>query len=88
VEPAILDLATAKLLEGDKPWSKEGVPLVEHRVRDRLRLLSARPGRADSLDGEFSAGDLLMVSVAFAARLAVNTRLSAAPAPARRLNKD
>jgi glutathione S-transferase len=63
VEPAILDLATARLLEGDKPWSKERLPLVEDRVRDRLKQLSARLGSADWLDGGFSAGDLMMVSV-------------------------
>src|SRR5689334_23979262 len=27
LEPPILELANAKLLEGDKPWSKERVPL-------------------------------------------------------------
>ena len=63
VEPAILELATARLLEGDKPWSKERLPLLEQRVRDRLDQLSARLGDADWLDGEFSAGDLLMVNV-------------------------
>ena len=35
VEPAILELGTARLLEGDKPWSKERLPLVEDRVRNR-----------------------------------------------------
>jgi glutathione S-transferase len=63
VEPPILDLGTAKLLEGDKPWSKERLPLVENRVRDRLKPLAARLGDADWLDGGFSAGDLMMVSV-------------------------
>jgi glutathione S-transferase len=63
VEPAILELANARLLEGDKPWTKERLPLVEDRVRDRLRQLSARLGSADWLDGGFSAGDLMMVSV-------------------------
>jgi len=63
VEPPILDLGTAKLLEGDKPWSKERLPLVEDRVRDRLKPLAARLGKADWLDGGFSAGDLMMVSV-------------------------
>jgi glutathione S-transferase len=63
VEPPILELATAKLLEGDKPWSKERLPLVLDRVRDRLRQLSARLGGADWLDGAFSAGDLMMVHV-------------------------
>lgn len=63
VEPPILELATAKLLEGDKPWSEERLPLVEDRVRNRLGQLSARLGDADWLDGVFSAGDLMMVSV-------------------------
>jgi glutathione S-transferase len=63
VEPPILELATARLLEGDKPWSKERLPLVEDRVRDRLKQLSSHLGDADWLDGAFSAGDLLMMSV-------------------------
>jgi len=63
VEPPILELATARLLEGDKPWSKERLPLVEGRIRVRLEQLSARLGEANWLDGAFSAGDLLMVSV-------------------------
>ena len=63
MEPAILELATARLLEGDKPWSKARLPLVEDRVRERLKQLSARLGSADWLDGGFSAGDLMMVSV-------------------------
>ena len=63
VEPPILDLATARLLEGDKPWYEQRLPLVEDRVRDRLDKLSGRLGDTDWLDGAFSAGDLMMVSV-------------------------
>jgi glutathione S-transferase len=63
VEPAILELANATLLEGDKPWTPERLPLVVDRLRTRLKQLSARLGGADWLDGKFSAGDLLMVSV-------------------------
>ena len=63
VEPPILELVTARIFEGDKPWSKERIPLVEERVRDRMKQLSARLGDADWLDGGFSAGDLMMVSV-------------------------
>jgi glutathione S-transferase len=63
VEPPILDLVTAKLLERDKPWHAERLPLVEDRVRDRVGQLSGRLGDADWLDGGFSAGDLMMVSV-------------------------
>ncbi len=63
VEPPILELATAKLLESDKPWSKERMPLVIDRVRERLGQLSVRLGDREWLDGPFSAGDLMMVSV-------------------------
>ena len=63
VEPPILELAIAKLLEADKPWYEKRLPLVEDRVRSRLNELSARLGNAEWLDGAFSAGDLLMVSV-------------------------
>ncbi|MGZ3456380.1 MAG: glutathione S-transferase family protein [Polyangiales bacterium] len=68
VEPPILELANAKLLEGDKPWSAQRMPLVADRVRDRLGYLSRRLGDADWLDGAFSAGDLMMVSVLLRSR--------------------
>ena len=63
VEPPVLELGIAKLLEGNKPWCAERLPLVEDRVRRRLSPLSARLGDADWLEGAFSAGDLMMVSV-------------------------
>jgi glutathione S-transferase len=63
VEPPILELSMAKVLEGDRPWAAERWPLMQERVRDRLRPLSHRLGDGDWLDGAFSAGDLMMVSV-------------------------
>ena len=63
VEPSILEIFIAKILEGDKPWAKERLPLVMERLRERLRALSDRLGDAEWLDGAFSAGDLMMVSV-------------------------
>ncbi len=63
VEPPILELSTAKVLESDKPWNRERMPLVVDRVRNRLKQLSARLGTAEWLDGAFSAGDLMMASV-------------------------
>lgn len=63
VEPPILELVTAKFMENDKPWSKERMPLVMDRIHGRLKQLSVRLGDADWLDGAFSAGDLMMVSV-------------------------
>jgi glutathione S-transferase len=63
VEPPILDLTIARIVEGDKPWAAERMPLVAERIRQRLAQLSARLADADWLDGDFSAGDLMMVSV-------------------------
>ena len=64
VEPPVLEVGTAKILEGDKPWTKERLPLVEDRVRGRLDQLSGRLGDADWLDGA-----LMMVSVLLRLRL-------------------
>ncbi len=63
VEQPIVDLQTAKLVEGDEAWSEQRLPLVRDRIRVRLGELSERLGDADWLDGGFSAGDLLMVNV-------------------------
>lgn len=63
IEPPILDLQMASMHERDKPWYEARLPLVHDRVRVRLDQLAARLGDADWLDGAFSAGDLLMVSV-------------------------
>jgi glutathione S-transferase len=51
------------LFERGKPWYADRWPLVEDRVRKRLERLSERLGDANWLDGAFSAGDLMMVSV-------------------------
>ena len=63
IEPPILDLQTTRILEGDKPWYEQRLPLVKDRIRDRLSVLAGRLGEADWLDGAFSAGDLMMVEV-------------------------
>ena len=63
IEPPILELVTVKIVEGDKPWAKDRLPLVANRIRDRLKQLAARLGDAEWLDGAFSAGDLMMASV-------------------------
>jgi len=62
VEPVIVEREAAVLLERDTSWYEERLPILDDRVRVRLRDLSARLGDSDWLDGEFSAGDLLMVS--------------------------
>ncbi|MDH7638361.1 glutathione S-transferase family protein [Sphingomonas oryzagri] len=69
VEPPILDLTVARIIEGDRPWAAERLPLVLDRIRARLAQLSVRLGEAEWLDDVFSAGDLLMVSVLLRLRM-------------------
>ena len=63
LEPPILDREIARLVEQDKVWYEERLPILDDRVRVRLSDLSSRLGEADWLDDSFSAGDLLMVTV-------------------------
>jgi glutathione S-transferase len=63
VEPPIFDRVLAKILERDEPWYEQRLHALEDSIRKRLGELSARLGEADWLDGAFSAGDLLMVTV-------------------------
>lgn len=63
LEPPIVELGMAWLLERDKSWYAERLPMLQDRVRTRLGELSRRLGNADWLDGAFSAGDLMMVTV-------------------------
>jgi glutathione S-transferase len=63
VEPPIVERSMAVILERDKSWHEERLRMLDDRVRARLEELSNRLGDAEWLDGEFSAGDLLMVTV-------------------------
>ncbi len=63
VEPPVFDHSLAGILERDQPWYEQRLHALKESIRKRLDSLSARLGDADWLDGAFSAGDLLMVSV-------------------------
>jgi glutathione S-transferase len=63
MEPPIVEREQFPYAERDKPWYEARLPILDDRVRGRLRELSNRLGDADWLDGNFSAGDLLMVTV-------------------------
>ena len=65
VEPPLVELEAAELLEHDKPWYGQRLPLLQDRARTRLDSLSRRLGDAEWLDGAFTAGDLMMVGVLF-----------------------
>lgn len=63
VEPPIFERSLATILERDEPWYEQRLRSLDDSIRKRLESLSARLGDADWLDGAFSAGDLLMVTV-------------------------
>ena len=63
VEPPIFDRDLVRILERDEPWYEQRLRALEGSIRKRLGDLSSRLGDADWLDGAFSAGDLLMVTV-------------------------
>ncbi len=63
VELPIVEREQAGFSERDDSWYAERLPLLDRRIRNRLDDLSARLGTSDWLDGAFSAGDLMMVSV-------------------------
>jgi glutathione S-transferase len=63
LEPPIVELTMAMLFERDKSWYAERLPMLQERVRTRLGELSRHISGADCLDGAFSAGDLMMVTV-------------------------
>jgi glutathione S-transferase len=63
VEPPIVERSMATIVERDKPWYAARLPMLDDNVRVRLGQLSAHLGDGDWLDGAFSAGDLMMVTV-------------------------
>ncbi|HEV2513184.1 glutathione S-transferase family protein [Bosea sp. (in: a-proteobacteria)] len=63
LEPPIFDRSLVRILDRDKPWYEERLKGLDDIIRKRLKGLSSHLGDADWLDGAFSAGDLLMVTV-------------------------
>jgi glutathione S-transferase len=63
IEPPIVEREMTSYVERDKSWYAARLPILDDRVRGRLGELSRWLGDADWLDGAFSAGDLLMVTV-------------------------
>jgi len=63
VEPFVQQLAAIDLFHADKGWAQEQRPGVEQMVRKRLGQLAERLGDKDWIEGRFTAGDLMMVTV-------------------------
>ncbi|MDP3495693.1 MAG: glutathione S-transferase family protein [Hyphomonadaceae bacterium] len=68
VEPPIVELSMASMLERDQPWHAQRLPALENNIRKRLRELSAHLADAEWLDGAFSAGDIMMANVLLRAK--------------------
>lgn len=63
VEPPIFDRSLVRILERDQPWFEQRLHALDKSIRRYLGDLSRHLGEAEWLDGAFSAGDLLMVTV-------------------------
>jgi len=61
VEPVIVEREVAVLLEGDRVWTPERLPLIDARLQQRLDDLADALAAADWLAGDFSAADIMMV---------------------------
>lgn len=63
IEPAVQALADIDLFHAEEAWTRERRPQVEDWVRRRLSELAAWLGDKAYLEGEFTAGDLIMATV-------------------------
>lgn len=63
IEPPIVERETAYYFEREQDWYAQRLPILEARIQSRLDDLSRMLGASDWLDGDFRAGDLIMVTV-------------------------
>ena len=63
VEPPIVEREQSDFVDRGQPWYEARLPMLDDRIRGRLRALATRLADADWLDGAFSVGDLMMVTV-------------------------
>ncbi|MES2711912.1 MAG: glutathione S-transferase family protein [Pseudomonadota bacterium] len=63
VEPPIVEREAAMIMETARSWYQARLPMLDERINARLGQLAAQLGQTEWLDGAFSAGDLMMVTV-------------------------
>lgn len=63
IEPPVWDYDMAGFFDRGKPWQAERSAMLEQQLRTRLGQLAKRVGDAPWLEGEFTAGDLMMICV-------------------------
>ena len=63
IEPQVAQLALTDIFHKGEPWTLARRPQIVEMVEKRLTQLEAALGEKDYLEGDFSAGDLMMASV-------------------------
>jgi glutathione S-transferase len=63
IEPPVQELALIHLAYSDQEWTKARKPMLEEWVSKRLSQLAKVLDGKDWLEGRFTAGDLMMVTV-------------------------
>jgi glutathione S-transferase len=63
IEPHVQNLAEIDLFNANQDWAKARRPAVLARLTTRLKDLAVALGEREYLEGQFSAGDLLMTTV-------------------------
>jgi glutathione S-transferase len=63
VEPMIFELINIDIFNRGQDWTRERRPQVVEKIETRLALLAEALGDKDWLEGRFTIGDLMMVSV-------------------------
>ena len=63
IEPPVQELALIHLAYADQEWTKARKPMLEEWVTKRLAQLAKVLDGKDWLEGRFTAGDLMMVTV-------------------------
>ncbi len=63
VEPMIFELINIDIFNRGQEWTKQRRPQVVEKIQARLELLADALGDKEWLEGRFTIGDLMMVSV-------------------------
>jgi glutathione S-transferase len=63
VEPMIFELVNIDIFNRGQDWTRERRPQVVEKIQSRLKLLADALGEREWFEGDFSIGDLMMVSV-------------------------
>lgn len=63
VEPAILPLQMINIFNKGEPWTEEARPKFVERLNGRLKCMSDALGDQEWLEGRFTIGDLMLVTV-------------------------